>query len=142
MSLSLAFSILSKLGLFGDMNTIQYLQDIDISSNQMKIEYEFEHRYSHFCGTCVGAPANQILSGPQIYLLLWNWNLGVSMYQIQYFIRPRTFEKPNGNRTILPEIINTKFPSARNCAVPTCESCVLARVKKRFTNTKKVKPLV
>ena len=28
---------------------------MDISSNQMKREHEFEHNYSHFCGTCVGA---------------------------------------------------------------------------------------
>ena len=63
------------------------------------------------------------------------------MYRIQEFMRPRTFEEPNGNINILPEIINPKFPAARNCAVPECESCMLARYKKRLTKNKKVKYL-
>ena len=58
---SLSYTILSELERFGDMNTIISLQDTDISSNQMKIECEFEHHYSHFCGVCFGAPANQNL---------------------------------------------------------------------------------
>ena len=70
MQSSLAYSILSKLGIFGDMNTIQYLQDMDISSKKMIIDCEFEHHYSYFCGTCVGILANQNLSGPQKELLL------------------------------------------------------------------------
>ena len=89
---SLAYSRLSKLDIFGDMNTIRYLQDMDISSEQMKIEHEFEHNYSNFCGTYVRAPENKNLSGPQKYLLLWHWKLGVSMYRIQEFMGPRTFE--------------------------------------------------
>ena len=84
---------------------------------------------------------NQNLSGPQKELLLWNWNLLFSMYLIQYFMSIRTFEEPNGNRTILLDIINPKFPAARNCSVPACESCMLERAKKHSTNTKKVKPL-
>ena len=46
------------------------------------------------------------------------------MYRIQEFMRPRKFEEPNGNITILPEIINPKSPAARNYAVPACESCM------------------
>ena len=60
---SLAYSRLSKLYIFGDLNTIRYLQDMDISNNQMKIEHEFEHHYSHL--------ANQNLSGPQKGSLFW-----------------------------------------------------------------------
>ena len=74
---------------------------MDIYIEQMRIEHEFEHHYSNFCGTCVGAPSNKTFSGPQKELLLWNWKLGVSMYRIQEFIRTHTFEEPNGNITIL-----------------------------------------
>ena len=56
-------------------------------------------------------------------------------------MRPCTFEEPNGNITILKEIINPIFPAARNCAVPACESCMLERAKKRLTNNNKVNPL-
>ena len=55
-------------------------------------------------------------------------------------MRPRTFEKPNGNINILPAMINPKFLAARNCAVPSCESCMLERAKKRSANTNKVNP--
>ena len=54
---------------------------------------------------------------------------------------PCKFEEPNFNRTITPAIIILKFPSDINCAVPACESCILARSKKRFINTNKAKPL-
>ena len=64
------------------------------------------------------------------------------MYRIQEFMRPHKSEEPNGNRNILPVIINPKIPAAGNCAVPACESCMSARAKKRSTNTKKVKLLV
>ena len=63
------------------------------------------------------------------------------MYLIQKFMRPHTFEEPNGNITILQSIINTKYPAARNCAVLACEFCMMERAKKRSTNTKKVKPI-
>jgi hypothetical protein len=56
-------------------------------------------------------------------------------------MKPRTFEEPNGNRTILPAIIKPKFEAASKCAVPACESCMLARARKHSTNTNKVKPL-
>ena len=56
------------------------------------------------------------------------------MYRIKVFMSPRTVEESNANITILPAIINPKFPAARNFAVPACELCILARVKKRLTN--------
>ena len=67
---SLDYSRISKLDIFCDTNTVWSLQAMDISINQMKTECEFKHRYSLFCGTCVGAPANTNLSGPQKELLL------------------------------------------------------------------------
>ena len=60
---------------------------------------------------------------------------------IQYFMRPCKFEESNGNRTILPEIINPKFPAEINCVVSACESCMLASDKNHLTNTNKFKPL-
>ena len=41
----------------------------------------------------------------------------------------------------MSDIINNKFPAARNFTVPACESCILARAKKRSTNTKNSNPL-
>ena len=43
MRLSLDYSRLSELNIFGDMNIIQYLQDMEISSEKMKIKHKFEH---------------------------------------------------------------------------------------------------
>ena len=56
-------------------------------------------------------------------------------------MKPRTFEEPNGNITILIVIINLKFLAKIYCAVQACESCMLAKSKRRSTNTKKIKPL-
>ena len=63
------------------------------------------------------------------------------MYLIQEFMRPRKFEEPNGNITILTSIINTTFLAAINCALPECESCMLEKSTKRSIKTKKIKPL-
>ena len=65
--------------------------------------------------------------------------LEASMYCIKDFMRPCTFEEPNENITIMPVIINHKFPTARNCAVPACESCVLEIANNFSNNTKNVK---
>ena len=56
-------------------------------------------------------------------------------------MRTVTVEEPNGNRTILPAIINPKFTAAINCEVPACGSFMLAIAKKRSTNTNKVNSL-
>ena len=58
------------------------------------------------------------------------------MYHIQEFMRLHTFEEPNGNITILPDIINPKIP-----AIPACESCILERYKNRSDSYKQVKPI-
>ncbi len=51
-------------------------------------------------------------------------------------MRERTFEEPLGQLTILPPIIQPKFSSAWNCIIPVCQSCLLARARKRTPNVK------
>jgi len=58
------------------------------------------------------------------------------MYRVQELMRERTFEEVLGKRTVLPSIINLKFSSARNCVILVCQSCLLARAKKRSPNAK------
>ena len=40
---SLAYSRISNLDTFGDLNTIRSIQDMEISSKKTRIEHEFEH---------------------------------------------------------------------------------------------------
>jgi hypothetical protein len=56
-------------------------------------------------------------------------------------MRERTYEEPLGQRTVLPPIIKTKFPSAQNCVIPLCELCLLARAQKRTPNVKQTRDL-
>ena len=113
MRLSLAYSILSKLDVFGYQNSTRSLWGLYISSELIEIEFEFKHHYSHFCGNCVRASANQKIYGLQKELLIWHWRPVVIMYCIEEFMNPCAFEEPNDNRTILPEIIYPKFPAAK-----------------------------
>ena len=83
---------------------------------------------------------NQNITVPHKDLLLCYLKLVVSMLCIQEFMIERIYEGPTGKRTILPPIINPKFPSTRNCSVPSCESCMLDRFNKRSTGTTKVNP--
>jgi hypothetical protein len=61
------------------------------------------------------------------------------MHWVQALIRECSYEDPMGRRTILPPIIKPKFPSARNCVVPACQSCLIARARKWSTKVAKVK---
>ena len=63
------------------------------------------------------------------------------MYHIKEFTREHIYEEPTGKSTILPTIINTKFPATRNVSVPYCESYIMAGSKKRSTGTNNIKPL-
>ncbi len=99
-----------------------------------------EH-YNRFCGPCVGATGNENLSAPQKELLKWLWKLGISMYRIQEMMCERHYEEPNGNKTIFPAIIKPKLVSARNCIVPPCQSCLLARARKRTPNVSRTRLL-
>jgi hypothetical protein len=56
------------------------------------------------------------------------------MYCVQEMMRERHYEEPNGNKTVLPAIIRLKLASARNCIVPLCQLCLLARARKRTPN--------
>jgi hypothetical protein len=99
-----------------------------------------EH-YSNFCGPCVGVTKNENLSAPQKELLKWHWKLGISMYRIQEMMWERHYEEPNGNRTILPAIIKPKLASAQRCIVPPCQSCLIARARKRTPNVSRMRQL-
>jgi hypothetical protein len=97
--------------------------------------------YLHFCGPCIGASENENLSAPQKELLKWHWKLGISMYCIQEMMHEWHYEEPNVNKTVLPAIIKPKFALARNCIVPTCQSCLLARARKRTLNVSRTRLL-
>ena len=74
-----------KFDIFGDLRSISNLQDYGISVNDATFENELEYYYNS-CGSCVVAPENMDITGPQKDLLLWHWKLGVSMYHIQELI--------------------------------------------------------
>ncbi len=93
------------------------------------------------CFLCVGDAENANLTSPQRELLLWHWKLGISMYQVQELMRERTYEEPLGQCMVLPPIKKAKFPSAQNCVVPLCQSCLLARTRKRTPNVKQTRDL-
>ena len=65
----------------------------------------------------------------------------IGIYRIQEMMRQRHYEDPDGRTTILPAIIQPKNASARNCIVPPCQSCLLARAKKRSPNVSRTQPL-
>ena len=132
----LAHTRLSQLDFFGDLATTNDLRASNVERGSL--EHEFEH-YSNFCGPCVGSSSNENLSNAQRELLLWHWKLGISMYRIQRLMSDRVFEEPSGKRTVLPPVLKPKFPSARNCKVPKCASCLLARAKKRGPGVKEAK---
>ena len=90
--------------------------------------------YTNFSGSCVGISNNKNRSTPQKELLKWHWKLGISMYRIQEMMREWHYEEPNGNKTILPAIIKPKYASARNCIVPPCQLCLIARPRKCTPN--------
>ncbi len=76
----------------------------------------------------MGAAKNENISAPQKDK--WYWKSGIGMYCIQEMMREPHYEDSDGRTTILPAIIQPKNPSARNCIVPPCQSCLLARARK------------
>ncbi len=106
---------LSALDFFGDIDqSFPLLQTLSGQS-------------SFPCFSCVGDPLNLNLTSPQRELLLWHWKLGINMHQVQALMRECTYEDPKGRHTILPPIIKPKFPSAKNCVIPACQSCLIAQ---------------
>jgi hypothetical protein len=89
------------------------------------------------CFPCVCNSKNENLTSSQRELLLWHWKLVINMYWAQELIHERMFEEPLGKCMVLPPIIKPKFPSAWNCVIPVCKSCLLARVRKRTPNVKR-----
>jgi hypothetical protein len=63
------------------------------------------------------------------------------MYRIQEMMRERHYEEPNANKTILPAIIKPKYALARNCIVQPCQSCLIARARKRTLNVSRTRLL-
>ena len=99
-------------------------------------EYDFGTMHQLF-HPCVSSPENANLTNAQKELLMWHWKLGISMHRIQELMRGHKAREPDGTTSFMPPVIKPKFPSATSCPVPRCESCELARAKKR--NPKVVK---
>jgi len=95
----------------------------------------------NFCGACVGAAENENISPAQKELLKWHWKFDIGKYRIQEMMHGCHYEDPDGRTTILPAIIQPKNLSARNCIVPPCQLCLLARTKKRLPNVSRTQPL-
>ncbi len=73
--------------------------------------------------------------------LKWHWKLGIGIYRIQEMMHKQCYENPDGRATILSAIIQPKNSSARNCIVPPCQLCLLARAKKRSPKVSRTQPL-
>ncbi len=63
------------------------------------------------------------------------------MYRVKEMMHEQHYEEPNGNKTVLPAIIKPKLASARNCIVPPCQSCLLARARKSTPNVLRMRLL-
>jgi hypothetical protein len=101
-----------------------------------EFEYEFG-TIKQMLGACVSSEDNCNLTNGQKELLLWHWKLGISMGRVQELMRGHQAKEPNGNHVWMDPVIKPKFPSASNCKIPMCQTCELARAKKR--NPKVVK---
>jgi hypothetical protein len=114
------------------LSVLDFFTDIDqffLTLKTLTVHSSGTDQSSFQCFPCVGDSSNSNLSSAQKELLLWHWKLGINMYRVQTLMRERTYEDPLGRRTILPPIIKPKFPSARNCVVPVCQSCLIARAR-------------
>ena len=52
------------------------------------------------------------------------------MHRIQELMTPQQFKETVGTKHVMAPIIQPKFATAANCAVPVCESCLLDIAKK------------
>ena len=128
-----------KLHIFGDLRSINNLQDNGLSVTDKNFDNELEY-YSKVCGTCVAAPTNKDITGPQNYILLWHCKIVAIIHHIQDIKRERIYEEPTGKIPIITPIINPKFPETRIFSVSDFESCILYNSKKTSTGATKVKP--
>ena len=86
---------------------------------------------------CVGAVENENLTAPQRELLLWHWKLGIGMQRIQSMMQDQHYEDHLGRTECHPPIIKSKYPSTSSCKIPLCQSCLLARSRRRSPNVKR-----
>ncbi len=87
---------------------------------------------SKICYPCVGTTSNANLSGPQKELLMWHWNLGISMYFIQElkFLQPIEAHESSGICCEMPLVITPDLKSTTNPkTTPFCLSWQLACTK-------------
>ncbi len=139
---ALASNILSGL-CHTHLNALDFFHDNDLGNlwqSPRNSVLDSEH-FSKFCGACAGAAENENISAAQKELLKWHWKLGIGMYRIQEMMCEGHYEDPDGRTTILPAIIQPKNSLARTCIVPPCQSCLLARAKKRSPKVSRTQPL-
>lgn len=109
-------------------HTVNFLSPESLAVDEF--EYEFTQLAS-MLNPCVSDIANENLSSAQKELLLWHWKLGINMQRIQELMRPTQSLDRNGEKRLMPCVIVPKFPTAANCAIPRCQTCELARAKRR-----------
>ena len=102
------------------------------------VKNKFEH-YPQLCGPCVGTTENENLSNSQKELLLWHWRWRIIMHHIQELMSSQRVEEPDGTNHVMGPIIQPKFATSVNCAVPFCESLLLGSAKKRSPGVAKNK---
>jgi hypothetical protein len=109
------------------LNALHFFQENTLQDLQICAPLGFTgpKHYSHFCCPCVSTTENKNLFASQKELLKWHWKLGISMFCIQEMMHEQHYEKPTGNKTILPVIIKPKLALAQNCIVPPCYLCLL-----------------
>ncbi len=122
------------LCLSGDVNFAGQHHVADAIINEFTQTKEFLGRkfstYSKICCPCVGTAFNTNLSGPQKELLLWHWNLGFSMCQIQEVMQPIKAYESSGVCHEMPHVITPIFKSTANLKTPPlCQSCQLSGSK-------------
>ena len=124
------------------LNTLDSFHDNDLGNlgrSPQNSALDLKH-FSNFCSACVGAAENENISAAQTELLKWHWTLDIGIYCIQEMMCERHYEDPDGRTTILPAIIQPKNSLARNCIVPPCQSCLLARAKKCSPKVSRTQP--
>ena len=87
--------------------------------------------------SCVGSVENENLTAAQRELLLWHWKLGIGMQRIQAMMRDQIFQDELGRTQCHPPIIKAKSPSTSSCQIPLCQSCLLARSRRRSPEVKR-----
>ncbi len=63
------------------------------------------------------------------------------MHRVQELMREWKYEESFGKCTVLPPLIKPWFSSDQNCAIPVCQSCIIAWARKCTPNMKQSKAL-